>query len=157
MILHPCVSLYPYHKISDDEISTEARQEGGSAQNPSGKIMAPWMFDVKFSCGIQLTFGSLSFTAGEDGDLKMLLLEAVPERLALEHGQASCSLANSSTSGDACLGVDPWVGLYIRTAKLVRDIPVVTSIIRPLAGTSSSSSSAASPEQDSSDDYPRSG
>jgi hypothetical protein len=115
------------------------------------------MFDVKFSCGTQLTFGSLSFAAGEDGDLKMLLLEAVPERLAPEHGQASCSLANSSTSGDACLGVDPWAGLYIRTAKLVRGIPIVTSIIRPLAGTSSSSSSAASPEQDSSDDYPRSG
>jgi hypothetical protein len=30
------------------------------------------MFDVKFSRGTQFTFGSLTFAAGEDRDLKML-------------------------------------------------------------------------------------
>jgi hypothetical protein len=53
-------------------MSTEARQEGRNAQDPSGKTMAPWTFDVKFPCGTQLTFMSLTFAAGEDGDLKML-------------------------------------------------------------------------------------
>jgi hypothetical protein len=46
-------------------------------------------------------------------------------------------------------------GLYIRTAKLIRGIPAVTSILWPLAGVSSSSSAAASLEPDSSDDYPK--
>jgi hypothetical protein len=50
--------------------------------------MAPWSFDVKFPLGIQFTFGSLTFVAGEDGDLKML-----PPGTALEHP------APSSTSG----------------------------------------------------------
>jgi hypothetical protein len=59
-------------QISDDETSTETRQEGGSAQDPSGEIMAPCTFDVKFPCDNQFTFGSLVFTAGEDGNLKML-------------------------------------------------------------------------------------
>jgi hypothetical protein len=34
--------------------------------------MTPWSFDVKFPLGTQFTFGSLTFTAEEDGDLKML-------------------------------------------------------------------------------------
>jgi hypothetical protein len=34
--------------------------------------MAPWSFDVKFPRGTQFTFESLTFVAGEDGDLKML-------------------------------------------------------------------------------------
>jgi hypothetical protein len=36
-------------QVYDDTTSIEARQEGGSAQDPSEKIMAPWTFDVKFS------------------------------------------------------------------------------------------------------------
>jgi hypothetical protein len=52
--------------------STEARQEGGRAQDLSGKTMAPWTFDVKFPHGTEFTFWSLTFAAGEDGDLKML-------------------------------------------------------------------------------------
>jgi hypothetical protein len=34
--------------------------------------MTLWSFDMKFSRGTQFTFGSLTFVAGEDGDLKML-------------------------------------------------------------------------------------
>jgi hypothetical protein len=40
--------------------------------------MAPWNFDLKFPLNIQFTFGSLMFTAGEDGDLKMLPPEPAP-------------------------------------------------------------------------------
>jgi hypothetical protein len=34
--------------------------------------MAPKTFDVKFSYDTQLTFGSLTFTVGEDRDMKIL-------------------------------------------------------------------------------------
>jgi hypothetical protein len=62
--------------------------------------------------------------------------------------------APSSTSDDACSDLDPFAGLYIRTAKLVRGILIVTSILRPFIGASSSSSSASSPDRDSSNNYP---
>jgi hypothetical protein len=125
--------------------STEARQVRGSIQDLSAKTMAHWMFDVKFSCGTQLTFESFTFATGEDGDLKMLPLRPAPEHL---------TLASSSTSGEFCSGSDPYAGSYIRTTKIIRGIPIVTSILRPLAGALSSSSSASTPDPDSSDDYP---
>jgi hypothetical protein len=65
-------------QISDDETSTDARQEGRSAQDPSWKIMASWTFNIKFPLGTQFTFGSLTFFAGEDGDLSMLLPGSAP-------------------------------------------------------------------------------
>jgi hypothetical protein len=42
--------------------------------------MAPWTFNVKFPYGTQFTFGSLTFVAGEDRNLKMLPLGSAPER-----------------------------------------------------------------------------
>jgi hypothetical protein len=107
--------------------------------------MTPWTSDVMFSYGTQLIFGSLTFATREDRDLKMLPLESALRHLAL---------ASSSSSGGSCLGSDPCEGGYIRTAKTVQDISVMTSILRPLARVSSSSSSASIPDSDSSDDYP---
>jgi hypothetical protein len=107
--------------------------------------MASRTFNVKFSCATQLTFGSLTFAAGEDIDLKMLHPGPAPEHLAP---------ASSSASGGSCLGSDLCAGNYIHTAKIIRNILTVTSILRPLAGTSGSSTSASTPDQDSSDDYP---
>jgi hypothetical protein len=107
--------------------------------------MTPRMFDVKFSCGTQLTFDSLTFAAGEDRDLKMLPPGPAPERL---------TLTSSSASGGSCSGSDPCAESYIRTAKIVWGIPVVTFILRPLAGASSSLSSTLTPYPDSSNDYP---
>jgi hypothetical protein len=59
----------------------------------------------------------------------------------------------SFASGGACSGSDPFAGLYICTAKLVRSIPIVTSILRPFVGASSSSSSTLSSGRGSYDDY----
>jgi hypothetical protein len=106
--------------------------------------MTPWMFDVKFPRSTQFTFGSLTFAVEEDGDLKMLPPGPAPEHLAL---------APSSASSGSCSGLDPCAWLYIHTAKLVRGIPVMTSILRPIVGASSSSSSVSTPDQDLSDDY----
>jgi hypothetical protein len=63
------------------------------------------------------------------------------------------TLASSSVSDGSCSGLDLCVGIYVCTVKIVRGIPVVTSILRPLARTSISSSLASTPDTDSSDDY----
>jgi hypothetical protein len=106
--------------------------------------MAPWSFDKKFPLRTQFNFGSLTFVTGEDRDLKML-----PLGTASEHPIP----APSSTSDGTCSSSDPFVGLYIRTAKLVQGIPIMTSTLRPFIGASSSSSSASSPNRGSSSDY----
>jgi hypothetical protein len=82
--------------------------------------MTLWTFNIKFSHGTQLTFGSLTFVVREDGDIKMLPLGLAPEHLAL---------TSSSTSSGSCSSLDPSIAIYIRTAKIIRGIPVVTSIL----------------------------
>jgi hypothetical protein len=75
LILRSRVFPDPHHKVSDDMMSTEMHQEGASAQNLSGKTMAQRTLDVKFPCGTQLTFGSLTFATGEDGDCDRITSE----------------------------------------------------------------------------------
>jgi hypothetical protein len=89
--------------------------------------MSPWTFNVKFPYGTQFIFGLLMFVVGEDENLKMLSPGSAPECLTLVYGQAPCPPAISSISGSAFAGLDPYAGPYIRTAKLVRDISIVTS------------------------------
>jgi hypothetical protein len=103
---------------------------------------------VKFSRDTQFTFRSLTFVAGEDGDLKML-----PPGIAPEHPAPSSFIH----IGWYLLRFRSFCRVYIYTTKLVRDIPIVTSTLRPFVGVSSSSSSASSPDQDSSSDYPEIG
>jgi hypothetical protein len=91
------------------------------------------MFDAKFPCGTQLIFGSLTFATREDRGMMLL-----PPGPTLEH----LTLASLSALGGSCSGLGPCACSYIRTVKIVRDISVVTSILRPLAGASNSSSSA---------------
>jgi hypothetical protein len=81
-------------KVSDDTTSTEARQEGASAQDPSEKTMAHWTFDVKFLLGTRFTFGLLTFASGEDGDLKMLLRFRSVYRVIHLHRQAHSGYAD---------------------------------------------------------------
>jgi hypothetical protein len=110
--------------------------------------MASRTFHIKFPCGNQLTFESLTFAIEEDRDLKMLPPGPTPEHLAP---------TSSSASDRSYVGSDRCAENYIRTAKIVQGIPVVTSILWPLAGASSSSTSASTPDSDSSDDYPEIG
>jgi hypothetical protein len=110
--------------------------------------MAPWTFDTKFSLGTQFTFRSLTFVVGEDGDLKML-----PPGPAPEHPTPT----PPSTSGGTCLGSDPFVGLYIHTAKLIQGIPIMTSTLWTFIGAPSSSSSVLSPVEIHLISTPRSG
>jgi hypothetical protein len=110
--------------------------------------MASRTFNVKFPYGTQLTFRSLTFAAGEDGDLNVLAPGPTSEHLAP---------TSSSTSSSFCVGSGHCAGNYICTAKIVRGIPIVTSILRPLVGASSSSISASTPDSDSFDEYPEIG
>jgi hypothetical protein len=129
-------------------MSAEARQVGESAQDPSGKTMAHWTYDIMFPHDTQLTFESLTFAAGEGGDLKMLPPGPSPEHLAL---------ASSLASGGSYSSLDPCAGVYIHTTNIVRGIPIVTSILRPMAGASSSSTLTSPSDPDSSDNYPKIG
>jgi hypothetical protein len=95
--------------------------------------MVPWTFDVKFLCGTQLIFGSLTFAAREDRGLMLL-----PPGLAPEH----LTLASLSSLGGSCSGSGICAGSYIRTVKIIRDISVMTSILQSLVGALSSSTSA---------------
>jgi hypothetical protein len=126
-------------------MSTEVHQKGGIAQDPSMKTMASRTFDVKFSCGTQLIFGSLIFAAEENRELKMLSLGLAPGHLAP---------TSSSMSGRSYAGLGRCAGSYICTAKIIRGIPVVTSTLRPLVRASGSSTSASTPDSDLADDYP---
>jgi hypothetical protein len=87
----------------------------------------------------------------------MLPMEAALERLALKHGPDPCSPANSSSSGDSCLGMDPYARLFIHNVKIIKGIPVVTAILQSSAGALSLSLSAESPDHHSADDYPEIG
>jgi hypothetical protein len=75
-------------QVSDDETSTETRQEGDNAQDLSEKIMAPWTFSIKFSYDTQFTFGSLIFVVEEDGNLELLTQGPPPKHSTLVYGQA---------------------------------------------------------------------
>jgi hypothetical protein len=110
--------------------------------------MASRTFDAKFPFSTQLTFGSLIFAAGENGELKMMSLGLAPGHLAP---------TSSSASGRSCAGPGRCAGSYIRTAKIIRVIPDVTSTLRPLVGASGSSTSVLTPDSDSTDDYPEIG
>jgi hypothetical protein len=67
------------------------------------------------------------------------------------------TLTSSSASDRSCVGPGRCAESYIPTAKIIRGIPVVTSILRALVGASSSSTSTSTPNSDSSDDYPEIG
>jgi hypothetical protein len=54
------------------------RQVGWSTQDPSGWLMAPWTFSVKFPYDTQFIFGLLMFATGEDGNLELLTRVLVP-------------------------------------------------------------------------------
>jgi hypothetical protein len=121
----------------------ETRQKGRSTQDPSERIMTSWMFDIKFPYDTRFTFGSLTFAAGEDGNLKMLPCGPALERLAPVYGQTPYFLPISSTTGGAYSCLHPYAGIHICTIKLVRGIPIVTSILLSSTRASSSSSSTA--------------
>jgi hypothetical protein len=77
------------------------------------------IFDVKFPYDTRFTFGSLTFTVGEDENLKMLPSKPAPEHLASVYGQSPYFLTISSTTGGACSGLDPYAELHIHIIKLV--------------------------------------
>jgi hypothetical protein len=132
-------------------------QEGGSIQDPSKKIVAPWTFSIKFPYDTQCTFRSLMFAAGEDGNLELLTRGPAPKHLASVYGQAPYLPTNSSISGGACSGLNPYAGPYYLTTMTSQGLPIGAPIFQPSVGTANSSSSGPSPDRDSTEDYPEIG
>jgi hypothetical protein len=60
------------------------------------------------------------FAIGEDENLELLTEGPAPKRLAPVYGQALYLPASSSTSGGACLGLNPYIGPYHRTTKTIQ-------------------------------------
>jgi hypothetical protein len=75
----------------------------------------------------------------------------------LPPGEAGEHIAPSSTSSETQAESDFFDGPYIRTVKLIRGIPVVTTILQPCVGAASSSPSPLSSDQGSSKNYPEIG
>jgi hypothetical protein len=125
---------------------TKARQVGASAQDPTGWLMAPWTFNVKFPYGTQFTFGSLMFSTREDGNLELLTRGTAPRHLVPVYGKAPYYSADLSTSGNACSGLNPYAGLYYFSTTTLQGLPIGIPIFQPSAGTSSSSSLGTSPD-----------
>jgi hypothetical protein len=97
------------------------------------------------------------FTAGEDGNLELLTRGPAPRHHALVYGKAPyhpIDLQTSSTSGGACLSLNPYAGTYYLSAMTSQGHPIGMTIFQPSARTSSSSSSRAAPNQDSIEDCP---
>jgi hypothetical protein len=64
-------------------MSTNARQEGVSAEDQSGWLMAPWTFGVMFPYGTQFIFGLLILGTEEDGNFKLLTRGLAPRHHCL--------------------------------------------------------------------------
>jgi hypothetical protein len=129
-------------------------REGESAQDPFEKIMAPWTFSIKFLYDTQFIFGFV-LVVGVDGNLKLLTQGPAPKQFALVYGQAPYLPGSSSTSGGACIGLNPFARSYHPIAKAAQELQIRTSIFQPLTETSSSSTSRASLDRNSVDDYPK--
>jgi hypothetical protein len=129
----------------------------GSPQDPPGWLMAPWTFSIKFLYDTQFIFGSLMFTARDDGNLELLTQGPVPRHHAPVYGQAPYLLADPSTSNEGRSGLNPHVGPYYLSAMMSQEYPIRKTILQLSAGASSSSSSRATLDWDSTEDYPKIG
>jgi hypothetical protein len=84
--------------------------------------MTPCTFNIKFPYDTVFTFGSFTFAAGEDGNLKLMTLGPAPERFMSVYGQAPYLPAISSTSGGSCSSLNPYARPYHHTTKFVQGI-----------------------------------
>jgi hypothetical protein len=154
-----CIIVLPRSltQVSDDDTSTEARQEGEIAQDPPGWLIAPWIFSIKFPYDTQFIFRSLVFAVGEDENIKLLIRGPALKHTVSVYGQPPYLPADSSTLGRASSGLSPYAGSYHRSARTSRGLPIWKAILQPSVGASSSSSLGVMPNRDSLEDYPEIG
>jgi hypothetical protein len=115
--------------------------------------MAPWIFNIKFPYDTEFIFQSLMFTTGDDESLELLTQGLVPKHLASVYGISPYYLADPSTPGGACLGLNPHARPYYPSVMTSQGRSIRKTILQPLARASSSSSSRATPDRDSVEDY----
>jgi hypothetical protein len=119
--------------------------------------MAPWTFNIKFTYNTRFIFESLMFIAEDDGSFELLTRDPAPRYPTPVSGQPPYLPANSSTSGGAYSGSNPYAGPYHLSAKRPQGFPIGKTILQPSAGALSSSSSGEAPDRDSAKDHPEIG
>jgi hypothetical protein len=73
-------------------------------------------FNIKFWYDTHFIFRFLMFVKGEDGNLELLTRGPAPRHPALVYGVSSYYLADPSTLGEACSGLNPHAGPYYLSA-----------------------------------------
>jgi hypothetical protein len=91
-------------------------RKGLSLKIHLGKPMALWTFNIKFPYDTQFIFRSLMFTAGEDGNLKLLTRGPAPRHPAPIYGMSPYYPTGPSKSGGACSGLNPHIWSYYLSA-----------------------------------------
>jgi hypothetical protein len=93
------------------------------------------------------------FAAEEDKNLELLAWGLAPRHPSPVYRKAPYYSADPSTSGGACLGLNPYTAPYYLAAMTLQGFPIGTPIFQQSAGTTSSSSRV-SLDRDSIKDYP---
>jgi hypothetical protein len=114
--------------------------------------MTPWTFSIMIPYSSQLIFRSLMFTARDDESLELLTQGPAPRHPAPVFGQAPHLLANPSTSGGACSGLNPYLGSYHLSAMTSQGRPIGKTIFQP-----STRAMGETHDRDSTEDYPKIG
>jgi hypothetical protein len=91
--------------------------------------MAPWTLGIKFPYDTQFIFRSLMFATGEDGKLELLTRGSVPRHLAPVYGKTPYRPTDPSTSGEACLGRNPYALSYYLVTMTLQGFPIGTPIL----------------------------
>jgi hypothetical protein len=71
LILRTSRFLYSYHKYLLRYVDRGVPDRRGVLKIHHVGLMAPWVYNKKFSMGTQFLLGTLMFTTGEDGNLKL--------------------------------------------------------------------------------------
>jgi hypothetical protein len=140
-------------KISDDDTSTEARQEGVSIQDPSGRVLGSLDIQLQVLVRHSVHLRIPDVRTREDGNLELLTPGPTPRHPMSVYEKAPYYPSDPSTSHRVYSGLNPYAGLYYLSAMTSRGRPIRKTILQSSAGASSSSSSEATPDQDSIEDY----
>jgi hypothetical protein len=130
-------------KISDDDTSTETRQEGKVLKIRPDESMVHWTFSIKFPYDTPFIFGSLMFAAGEDGNLELLTQGPAPRHPAPVYGKTPYYPTDPSTSSGTCSDLNHYAWQYYLSTMTSQERPIRKTILQSSAGASSFSSSGA--------------
>jgi hypothetical protein len=102
-------------------------RKGGSSEIRPGELMAPWIYDEKFSACTQFLVGTLLFTAREDNDLEHLAQEQEERRTMTIDFKFHRDLKNSATTFQATISQPTTTNPIDSLACLPIETPLTTT------------------------------